>query len=505
MWIRFAPPVTLLAQICCAAWLGAHNPSLSKSPAQPTQRQHPETPAGEARGTAKAFPTELAQAIERLKIPADALSVVILDPQRPEPALWQHRPEVSVNPASLMKLITTTAALDLLGPAFTWNTPVYVDGPIKDGVLQGNVYLRGQGDPRLVVERLWLLLRRLQAMGVARIQGDIVLDRSAFALAARDPASFDGEPLRPYNAAPDALLINFKSIVLGFVPDAAAKLAHVQLDPPLAGLTHTPSVPLVGGPCSDYRASLRADFQDPEHIRLLGNYPASCGERAWPLAYADPASHSRRAVAAMWQLVAGAQALSGSVREGPVPADLRPLFQFESAPLGELIRDINKFSNNVMAQQLFLTLSLQQRGVGSLEGSRDVVLRWWRERLGEHAPVLDNGSGLSREERSSALGLARLLLWVQRSPIQAELVASLPLSGQDGTLRRSRAQASAHLKTGSLRDVSGVAGYVHSPGGKTLVLVALVNSPQVSGANARALFDVLVDWSAKQADRTGRP
>jgi D-alanyl-D-alanine carboxypeptidase/D-alanyl-D-alanine-endopeptidase (penicillin-binding protein 4) len=182
-----------------------------------------------------------------------------------------------------------------------------------------------------------------------------------------------------------------------------------------------------------------------------------------------------------------------------------PTFSVSSPTLLEVIRDINKFSNNVMAQQLFLTLGLQQRGVGSLEASREVVLRWWRERLGEPLPVLDNGSGLSREERSSAQGLARLLLWVHRSPFQAELVASLPLSGQDGTLRRSRAQASAHLKTGSLRDVSGVAGYVHSPGGKTLVMVALVNSPQVSGANARALFDVLVDWSAKQADRPSRP
>jgi D-alanyl-D-alanine carboxypeptidase/D-alanyl-D-alanine-endopeptidase (penicillin-binding protein 4) len=488
----------------CLASLGVHTWAGAQTTTQAAPRTPTETTTSAPRQGHTAWPNEVAQALERLKIPADALSVVILDPQRPEPALWQHRPEVSVNPASLMKLVTTTAALDLLGPAFTWNTPVYADGPIKDGVLQGNVYLRGQGDPRLVVERLWLLLRRLQAQGVARIQGDIVLDRSAFVLAPRDPASFDGEPLRPYNAAPDALLINFKSIVLGFVPDAAAKLAHVQLDPPMAGVSHTTSVPLVGGPCTDYRASLRADFQDPERIRLLGNYPASCGERAWPLAYADPASHSRRAVAAMWQLVAGPQGLSGTVREGTVPPDLRPLFQFESAPLGELIRDINKFSNNVMAQQLFLTLGLQQRGVGSFEASREVV-RWWRERLGEPLPVLDNGSGLSREERSSAQGLARLLLWVHRSPFQAELVASLPLSGQDGTLRRSRAQASAHLKTGSLRDVSGVAGFVHSPGGKTLVLVALVNSPQVSGANARALFDVLVDWSAKQADRPSRP
>jgi serine-type D-Ala-D-Ala carboxypeptidase/endopeptidase (penicillin-binding protein 4) len=214
--------------------------------------------------------------MQRLKIPADAVSVVIWDPQRNDHVLWQHRPEASVNPASLMKLITTTAALDLLGPAFTWNTPVYVDGPIKDGVLLGNVYLRGQGDPRLVVERLWLLMRRLQAMGVARIQGDIVLDRSAFALAPRDPASFDGEPLRPYNAAPDALLINFKSIVLGFVPDAAAKQALVQLDPPLAGVSHTASVPLLAGPCTDYRASLRADFQATRPVVANGRGP-------WPM------------------------------------------------------------------------------------------------------------------------------------------------------------------------------------------------------------------------------
>ena len=454
---------------------------------------------------AQSLPPAVEAALLRANLPRDALTLLVVDAEGRQAPRLSHRASVQMNPASVMKLVTTYAALDLLGPAYSWVTPVYMEGAVRDGTLYGNLYIRGLGDPKLVTERLWLLLRRVQGLGVRQIAGDIVLDRSAFDVTETDPGSFDGEPLRPYNAAPDALLINFKSIVLGFVPDAAAKLAHVQLDPPLAGVSHTTSVPLVGGPCTDYRASLRADFQDPERIRLLGNYPASCGERAWPLAYADPASHSRRAVAAMWQLVAGPQGLSGTVREGTVPPDLRPLFQFESAPLGELIRDINKFSNNVMAQQLFLTLGLQQRGVGSLEASREVVLRWWRERLGEPLPVLDNGSGLSREERSSAQGLARLLQWVHRSPFQAELVASLPLSGQDGTLRRSRAQASAHLKTGSLRDVSGVAGFVHSPGGKTLVLVALVNSPQVSGANARALFDVLVDWTAKQADRPVRP
>jgi D-alanyl-D-alanine carboxypeptidase len=124
----------------------------------------------------------------------------------------QHQAEVPRNPASLMKLVTTTAALDLLGPAFTWRTPLFIEGSVRDGVLQGHVYLQGSGDPKMGVEHLWLLMRRLQGWGIQKIQGDIVLDRSAFALPPHDPASFDGEPLRPYNAAPDALLIGFKSI-----------------------------------------------------------------------------------------------------------------------------------------------------------------------------------------------------------------------------------------------------------------------------------------------------
>jgi D-alanyl-D-alanine carboxypeptidase/D-alanyl-D-alanine-endopeptidase (penicillin-binding protein 4) len=331
-------------------------------------------------------------------------------------------------------------------------------------------------------------------LGIQKIQGDIVLDRSAFDVPMRDAASFDGEPLRPYNAAPDALLLNFKSLLIQFVPDRAANVARVQVEPPLAGVQFPASVSLTNGDCNDYRSALRADWSDPTRIKFAGNFPAVCGEKMWPIAYAAPQQFAPRAIAGMWQQLGGH--LSGQVRDGSIPANLQPLFQVESASLAETIRDINKYSNNVMAQQLFLTLSQQQRGVGSFDASREVMQRWWRERVGGEIPTFDNGSGLSREERISAQALARLLQVAWASPNMSELMSSLPVTGLDGTMKRSKAQASAHLKTGSLRDVAGVAGFVDTASGKRLVVVAILHHANANAA--RPALDAMIDWTGKQ-------
>jgi hypothetical protein len=137
-------------------------------------------------------------------------------------------------------------------------------------------------------------------MGIRQIAGDIVLDRSAFEVPDADPATFDGEPLRPYNAAPDALLINFKAVVMTFAPERSGNTAQVQFDPPLAGVQMQASVPLSSGDCGDYRGALKADFSEARHIRFGGSYAASCGEKVWPVAYADPRSYGVRAVQGMW-------------------------------------------------------------------------------------------------------------------------------------------------------------------------------------------------------------
>ena len=445
-----------------------------------------------AQATLGALPPAVEDALQRAKLPREALSVVVVPVGAAGPARLSHQAEALRNPASLMKLVTTSAALDLLGPAFQWRTPVFVDGKLRDGVLQGHVYVQGSGDPKLGVEQLWLLMRRLHGLGIRQIQGDIVLDRSAFSLPPHDPAGFDGEPLRPYNAAPDAFLVNFKSLSLQFVPDPANKLAHVHVEPPLAGVQVQSTVPLMGGDCSDYRAALRAEWGNPLQVRFMGGFPASCSEKLWPVAYADPERFAARAVQGMWQHVGGQ--LNGSVRDGGVPAGLKPVFLVESPTLGEVVRDINKFSNNVMAEQVFLSLALQKRGQATPSVAKEVLEVWWRERLGTEPPLLDKGSGLSRDQRISAQALAHLLQWGWRQAFMPELIASLPLTGVDGTLKRSKSSANAHLKTGSLKDAMGIAGYVDGQNGQRFVLVAMVNHANAN--QARPVMDALIDWTA---------
>ena len=460
---------------------------------------------------AQTLPPEVEAALARAKVPREALAAIVVDAapliNGKSAPLFSYRANAPANPASVMKLVTTYAGLELLGPAYTWATPVYVDGSINNGVLTGNLIIQGKGDPKLVQERLWLLLRRVQGMGIKTITGDILLDRSAFAVGAQNPADFDGEPLRPYNAAPDALLINYKSVVMTFVPNYASSLASVSFDPPLANVQMQSTVPLTTGKdCSDYRGALVADFSDPFRITFKGSYPVACGEKVWPIAYADPASYAERAVAGMWAEMGGK--LAGRVRDGRAPAGLKSAFDMTSPSLTEAIRDINKYSNNVMAQQLFLTLSLNQnqnQSPASFEASRTVVQNWWRERFGDQdMPVLDNGSGLSRQERITPQGLARMLQTAYISGAMPELMASLPITGVDGTLRRSRSRVSqgwAHLKSGSLRDATALAGYVHTPSGRRLVVVGIVNHP--NAAAARAALEALVDWAVKEGSKEG--
>ena len=467
----------------------------------------PNSSASPSVSALEALPPTLQAALTQAQIPADAVALLVTDAEAGAanssaltPKL-AHRIHAPMNPASVMKLTTTFAALDLLGPAFTWSTPVYVEGTPRDGTLDGNVYLRGTGDPKLVLERLWLLLRRLQGLGIRHIHGDIVLDHSAFNLAQSDAAQFDGEPLKPYNASPDALLINYKSVLLTIRPDSGTQQAVIQSEPPLAGVEVSRSVPLVSGECGDYRGRLKADFSRANHIRFSGAYPVSCGEKVWPVAYVDPNTYALRAVQGLWQELGGG--LSGTVRWGQVPAALLqrgPSLENLSPPLADVIRDINKFSNNVMAQQLFLTLGTIADGTpASFASASNRISAWWQKRWGDSdLPVWENGSGLSRQERISAYALGALLQSAYRSPWMPELMSSLPVSGVDGTLRRSRAGAIAHLKTGTLDSVIARAGYVETASGQRLVLVAIINHANANSEAARQFMDTLIDWAAQQ-------
>jgi D-alanyl-D-alanine carboxypeptidase/D-alanyl-D-alanine-endopeptidase (penicillin-binding protein 4) len=440
------------------------------------------------------LPATVAAALDRAKLPRESMVAIVQEVGSTRARVaWQvDRP---VNPASLMKLLTTFASLELLGPAWTWSTPVWLQGGVRDGVLEGDLVIKGTGDPKLVVERVWLLLKRVQQLGVREIRGDIVLDRSAFKVAEQGPADFDGEALRPYNVRADALLLNYKAVVFTITPDVTRGAATIAVDMPLAGVRFDTSVPLAAGPCDDWRYTLRADFADATRAHFAGSFPSTCGEKVWAVAYADPGSYNERALLGLWQDMGGR--ITGTVRDGLAPAT-NPTFESASPALAEVIRDINKYSNNVMAQQLFLTLGLTQRGSGTPDAARDALLQWANGRFGPAANaglVIENGSGLSRETRITARFLDRLLQAAWTSPLMPELMSSLPVSGVDGTSKRSRAPLGrAHLKTGSLRDVAGVAGFVLAHSGRRYVVVAIVNHANAGAAHPA--LDALAEWAA---------
>ncbi|WP_291066361.1 D-alanyl-D-alanine carboxypeptidase/D-alanyl-D-alanine-endopeptidase [Hydrogenophaga sp.] len=466
------------------------------------------------------LPPAVRAALARADVPPSAFSalVVTLGPQPRE--RLRHRAHAVVNPASVMKLVTTYAAIDLLGPDFTWHTDFYAGGPVSHGVLRGNLYVRGGGDPKLVYERLQAAFGNLQQQGVYVILGDLVLDHSAFDLPVHDPGAFDGAALRPYNAGPDALLVNFRTVELRFAPDQAAGVARVSSVPPLQGLAIDAQVPLSRAPCGNWRAGLQARFDDANAIRFEGQFPQRCGEQSWSLAYQEPASHAARALEGLWR--AGGGALTGSVRAGRTPAGARLLHEARSLPLSEIIDDVNRLSNNVMAQQVFLTLGqlaperinaltvprerLTPVRVGGFERSREVMHRWWHSTFGTRyaTPVLDNGSGLSRDERITPEALVSLLRHADSHPQGEQFTRSLALAGVKGTAARmargehSAARGNAWLKTGTLRDVSGIAGYVFARSGTRLAVVAIINHPNAPAA--RPALEALLEWSASQAD-----
>ena len=440
------------------------------------------------------LPLPVVQALKDAGIPTRSTAVVV---QRVDggPPLLRHNAESPMNPASVMKLVTTYGALEILGPAFTWKTAALADGPIDNGILAGNLYLRGSGDPRLALEQFWLTLRQLRARGIRDIGGDLVLDHSAFSLPAHDPAAFDNEPLRPYNAGPDALLVNLKSITLTLHAEPAARQIAIFQESPSDGLHLINRLAASDEACGDWREKFKISVEG-NAIELKGVFPLSCDDKALNLSPWETDVQVERLFRSLWQELGGS--LRGRVRPGTTADGARLVVEHESPTLGEIVREINKYSNNVMARQLFLTLDAARPA--TQEGAERRI-RGWLAAKGLPMPelALDNGSGLSRSERVSADGLSRLLQAAWQSPVMPELMASLPLAGVDGTLKKRLGQTAAsgraHLKTGYLGGVRAVAGYVQDRSDRRWIVVFLLNDPRAQAG--KPAIDALLRWVAE--------
>ena len=446
------------------------------------------------------LPEPVSKVLTRYKLPPGSFSAFVQKVGAASPLLTFNE-NVPRNPASAMKLLTTFVALDELGPTYEWRTEVYADGAIKDGVLDGDLLIKGYGDPYLLTERLWLLQRELRSQGVQQINGDLVIDNSWFAREELDPGAFDGQEYRAYNVLPDALLVNFQSVNFSFRPDPARRSIEILSDPPLAGVEIKNDLRLFNGECSSGRSSINMGVsREPAGPRVTfsGQLANNCSEYELVRSLLDGPGYAYAVFRGLWEEQGGS--IKGQMRLGQVPAGKKPLLTFESPPLAEVIRPVNKFSNNVMTRQIFLTLGAERLGApGTLEKGRQAMADALTRR-GLSFPELHigNGAGLSRENRISARSLGRLLLAARASPFGAEFQASLSLAGLDGTTRRRFQKDSLagqmHLKTGTLDGVSAIAGYVRDQSGAEYVVVAIANQPQATWGGGQEAQNALLRW-----------
>ena len=453
------------------------------------------------------LPAEIARVLDWQQLPRESVSIWVQRPGDPEPEL-SHNADVPRNPASVIKLFTTFAALAELGPAYRWRTEVFVEEVAEDGRVR-DLWLRGGGDPYLLDEDLWRLAAAIRRAGVSDIDGDLVLDTSYYAIEPEDPGAFDDRPWRAYNQPPHSLLINFNAMRFHLRPDPASGAVEIHPDPPLPGLEVENRIRLRDGACGGFQRGVSYHVPDTRRVRFEGEYPAGCD---------DDFRLVRRAVGAedyltglfslVWQQWGGG--FSGDWRHGRWIDDAAtPLVVHESRPLGEVIRFVNKYSSNVMARQVKLALGSEVHGPpATLEKGNLAILQILEARGIDTREIhLDNAAGLSRTNRVSARQVADLLAAARRGPYMPEFISSLAIAGLDGTARRRFADGPAagrmRLKTGRLNDVSAVAGYVRAADDAEYLVVVLVNAGDAHLGKGNAVQDAVLQWVFSRGDQAG--
>lgn len=443
-------------------------------------------------------PPAVARALARAGIPEAGVSLWAqpVDSDTPSLAFSAQRP---MNPASVMKLVTAFAALEALGPAHTWTTRIATHGSVTDRVLHGDLYLVGGADPLLSYERLWKTLRKVREMGISAVNGDIILDGSALQLPAHDSHAFDGKGLRPYNSGPHGLLLHFNTLHLMLTPPERINMPVVVTPhPPLAGLKVSSTITATAGGCGVWYHGLEATLETtPDGVRLAlsGALPMSCGAREWAAAPLAPERYGVALVAGLWKELGGG--LSGKVRGGTTPAGAVTLLAESSPALGEVLREMNKWSSNVIARQVLATLGAGASTSDAVAAGVEVALAHLTQAgIPTEGLVIENGSGLSRVARVRAASLGKLLLTAWQRPYMPEFIASLPIAGVDGTamgrLNGSSAHGHAHIKTGTINDVRAMAGYVLDRNGRRHAVVMMVNHP--NAAASKDAQDALLEW-----------
>ncbi len=402
-----------------------------------------------------------------------------------------------LNPASVMKLVTTKVAIDVLGLDFRWSTQVQRTGEIINQSLIGDLYFVGGGDPTLDIERFRRILEDIRAHGITHIKGNIYVDRSRFSAPYHNPKIFDEAPTRPYNAGPNALLINENKFTLAFTPREGGRSVSITSTPPLSKLVN--ELHLDSGACIDWpKHPVTTDRQ----IIFSGYFNESCEQKKREYRFLNHQEYFANAFSSIWNALDGKH--EGQILAREAPRDAVLIGTYISEPISAAIRKINKESSNVMARHLFLELGQQPSQENRLHHARDTINKWAAENgLDTSSLFVDNGSGLSRYGRVTTKFIASVLRRAWMDPSMPEFLSSLSIPGVDGTLENkfelTPLNSRSHLKTGFLKNVRAVAGYIHHDSGEVLSVVIIVNGETLTkGGNlADKILQLIAntDWS----------
>lgn len=446
---------------------------------------------------AATLPPEVRQIMKRHGIAQGKAGVVVHRVGEDRPLL-SHRAGAPFNPASLTKLPLAFAAFDILGPAHRWQTTFSYTGEIRGDTLNGDLIITGGGDPHLTMERVMAQVNDLRSRGLRVLRGDILIDDSRFALPPHDKSAFDGAPHKPYNVGAGALAVNLNAHKVVLSP--SPQKIHIYVEPPNDNFVIENKLRIGKTRCRNWRGRILERYRGDENkitLTLRGNYSPRCGEQAFYTTALSQAANAAGVFSALWKRMGGEW--RGEWRVAESPPDAKTIAVFESPPLHSAVTAMNKFSNNAIARNIFLSLAgATHEPPFTPVAARSVFGEWMRGLGVEGEFYAENGSGLSRDGILSAGQTAFLLRKIAAHPLRAEIISSLPVLGIDGTLRKrlqKTARARGHLKTGSLNGVKNIAGFLRDDSGREIIFVCFV---EASGARARRFQDALIKWTLAQ-------
>jgi D-alanyl-D-alanine carboxypeptidase/D-alanyl-D-alanine-endopeptidase (penicillin-binding protein 4) len=399
------------------------------------------------------------------------------------PTILARQADRPLRPASTLKILTSAAALALLRPEYVFETEILADGPIDGaGTIAGNLYLRGSGTPDLVGEGFWLMARRLASLGLRRVEGDLVADDTYFD-AVRRPAGWPAPGADSwYNAPVGALSCNFNVVTVRVDPSPIhGARPDVTLEPISGFFQLLNRATTTAGP-SSLRVS-RAYEEGQNTLVVGGTIRRGGGPITFNRSVEDPPLYAAQALR---EIVRGEGIeIGGRNTTGTVPTAARPLLRHPSRSLGVLVRDMNKNSNNFMAETLVKTLGAQFASVpGTTQNGLEVIASWLSGIGIDLAGVrLADGSGLSDDTLVPARVIADVLRHAWRDfETGPDLVASFPIGGADGTLDErfggEEGRRRVRGKTGRIAGALTLAGYGANRDGRAFAFVVLANRPR---------------------------